>query len=316
MADRNVVMRDSTLREGLDVPNVAFSLEQRLRLATLLAESGVAELEILAPGRVAADVPIAREIRALRLSSRSTGLLYATSPNLDEQARLTAACLDHVDVLVSASPLRKPYEFGAKKEALVAAARIVAQSFETFGVGFPNATQVDPGMLSELVATAVEERAARIIVYDTNGSADPFRVFELVDGLVRQIQIPLFFHGHNDLGMATANTLAAVRAGAAGVDVTVNGLGDRAGNCALEQIALCLELEGIRTGIDLARLPAISQAVAAESGIEVGPLSPVTGAYAFSHKSPGHLEVPGLFEAYDPKLVGRKQEVISQSNES
>jgi isopropylmalate/homocitrate/citramalate synthase len=109
--------------------------------------------------------------------------------------------------------------------------------------------------------------------------------------------------------MATANTLAAVRAGAKGIDVTANGLGDRAGNCALEQIALCLELEGISTNIDLARLSSLSRAVAAESGIAVGPLSPVTGAYVFSHKSPGHLEIPELFEAYDPELVGRTRKV-------
>ena len=306
MTDAHTLIRDSTLREGLDVPSVAFSLEQRLRIAALLVRLGVAELEVLAPGRVTADLPVAREIRARRLDARCTGLLYATSPDLDEQARVTAACLDHVDILVPASPLRKPYEFAAKKELLVAATRTVGRSHETFGVGLPNATQVDRDQLLELVAAAVKARATRITIYDTNGSADPFRTFELMEGLVRDIDVPLFFHGHNDLGMATANTLAAVRAGAAGIDVTINGLGDRAGNCALEQIGLCLELEGIRTGIDLVQLPSISQAVAAESGIEVGPLSPVTGDYAFSHKSPGHLEVPDLFEAYDPKLVGRK----------
>jgi len=309
MTNAQIVIRDSTLREGLDVPKVVFSLEQRLRIADLLVQLGVGELEVLAPGRVAADVPVARELRARRLNARCTGLLYANSPDLDEQARVTAECLDHVDVLVSASPLRKPHEFDAKKELLVAATRVVGRSHETFGVGFPNATQVDPGSLLELVEAAVTARATRITIYDTNGSADPFRTFELIDGLVRDTAVPLFFHGHNDLGMATANTLAAVRAGAAGIDVTINGLGDRAGNCALEQIALCLVREGIPIGIDLAQLPAISQAVAGESGIAVGPLSPVTGAYAFSHKSPGHLEVPDLFEAYDPKLVGRKHEL-------
>ena len=311
MTRANLEMRDSTLREGLDVPNVAFTLEQRLRIAALLAELGVAELEVLAPGRVAADVAVAREIRAQGLNARCTGLLYASSPDLDEQVRSTSACLDHVDVLVPVSPLRRPHAFDAKRELLVAATRVVGRGFETFGVGFPNATQVDPDVLAELVATAVKAHASRITIYDTNGSADPFRTFTLMGRLVRDSELPLFFHGHNDLGMATANTLAAVRAGAAGIDVTVNGLGDRAGNCALEQIALCLELEGIPTGIDLARLTGVSRAVAAESGIEVGPLSPVTGAYVFSHKSPGHLEAPDLFLAYEPELVGRKPDIVN-----
>jgi homocitrate synthase NifV len=307
--DARLVVRDSTLREGLDVPSVAFSLDQRLRLATLLADAGIAELEVLAPGRVTTDLPVAREIRARRLAARSTGLLYATSPHLEAHSREAAACLDHVDLLVPASPLRRPPGLDEKRQLLVAAAKVVGASFGSFGVGLPNATQVDSTTLLELARTAADVRASRITIYDTNGSGDPFGTFEIIGSLAREIEVPLFFHGHNDLGMATANTLAAVRAGARGIDVTVNGLGDRAGNCALEQIAVCLEREEVSTGIDLRRLPSLSEVVAAESGIGIGPLSPVTGAHVFTHKSPGHLEVPDLFEAYDPGLVGRRQKL-------
>ena len=117
------------------------------------------------------------------------------------------------------------------------------------------------------------------------------------------VDVPLFFHGHNDLGLATANSLAAIYAGADGLDVTVNGLGDRAGNAAFEQVIVGLHRKGFHTGIRLQDLRLLSQTVAEESGVEVSKLAPVVGDYVFSHKSPGHLESPELFEAFNPKIV-------------
>ena len=126
------------------------------------------------------------------------------------------------------------------------------------------------------------------------------------------IGVPVFFHGHNDLGLAAANAFAAVRAGADGLDVTVNGLGDRAGNASLEQVAMILHLRGIRTGIRLETLTRLSGAVGRESGIAVSPLAPVVGAFVATHKSPGHLEIPELFEAFDPALVGVRRNIMAE----
>jgi homocitrate synthase NifV len=119
----------------------------------------------------------------------------------------------------------------------------------------------------------------------------------------------VFYHGHNDLGLATANALAAIEAGADGLDVTVNGLGDRAGNVALEQVAVALWVSGRTTGLRLTELAMLSAVVERESGVAVSPLAPVVGRFAVHHRSPGHLPYPQLFEAYDPELIGTARAV-------
>lgn len=302
-----VVLRDTTLREGLDVPNVYFSLGQRLSIVAALTELGVQELEVVAPARVDDDLLVATAIREEFPDLQITGLLYAASPRLEEQVRNTRRVLNRIEVLVSASPQRRPYEFDEKLSLLRSASGVVSQFFDNFGAGFPNSSQVTSEEVHELVRMALESGADRITIYDTNGSADPFSTHKLVQSIVESCPVPVFFHGHNDLGMATANTLAAIMAGASGADVTLNGLGDRAGNCSLEQIAVCLHTRGYGTGIDFKLLKRASESVAVASGLSVGPLSPVTGEYIFSQESPGHLENPGLFYAFDPQLLSSER---------
>lgn len=309
-AGRHIVLRDSTLREGLDVPHVRFSTEQRLLIAQQLAAAGVPEIEVVAPGKVEQDLPFARALKEVQSAASSTGLLYAGHPELDRQIRETAACLDHVDLLMPVSPRRKPHDPAVKITVLRDALALAGESMSDIGVGFPNAMQSDRDFLLDIAAAAIEQGAGRVTVYDTSGQADPFSVSALVTHLGQHLDVPLFFHGHNDLGMATANSMAAVLAGATGIDATVNGLGDRAGNCSLEQLALLLELREFNTGIALELLKPLSRTVAGESGVPVSPLAPVVGDYIFDHQSPAHLEVPDLFEAYDPALVGAERKLI------
>jgi len=307
---RHIVLRDSTLREGLDVPHVTFSMEQRLLVARQLDAAGISEIEIVAPGKVESDLSFARTLKDIQLDARSTGLLYASHPDLGNQIKATTAFLDWIDLLMPVSLRRKPHDPGIKITVLGEALKLASETTQDFGAGFPNATQSDPDFLLDIAARAVEQGAGRVTVYDTNGHADPFTVFDLVAHLSQHLDVPLFFHGHNDLGMATANSMAAVSAGAAGIDATVNGLGDRAGNCSLEQMALLLELKEFNTGIALELLKPLSQTVAKESGVGLSPLAPVVGDYIFSHQSPAHLEVPDLFEAYDPAMVGSQRKLI------
>jgi methanogen homocitrate synthase len=112
--------------------------------------------------------------------------------------------------------------------------------------------------------------------------------------------------------MATANSLAAVYAGAEGLDVTMNGLGDRAGNASLEQVVLSLHLKGFETGIILKDLKSLSESVEKASGLRVSELAPVVGKNIFVHKSSGHLDSPDLFEAFNPQLVGSKRELTNK----
>jgi len=299
-----VTLRDATLREGLDTPHVSFSAAQKLRIARMLAQAGVAEAEVVAPSRVAQDVEFARTLREEGIALRTSGLIYSHGENCAYEVELASASLDHVDLLMPVSLERPPEDRDTKLRMLDDSHAHATDLHMEGGAGFPHSLQCDPEFLLEISAVAIARGARRIVVYDTNGGGDPFAVAALIRTLrERQPQVEIFFHSHNDLGLATANAWAAVNAGADGLDVTVNGLGDRAGNASLEQVAMVLHLKGYQTGIHLDELAALSRAVADESGVVVSKLSPVVGEYALWHKSPSHLRKPGLFEAFDPALV-------------
>jgi homocitrate synthase NifV len=308
-ASGRVLIRDSTLREGMDVPGVDFSTEQRLRIARLLDRARVPEIEVVAPGKITEDLPFAEKLRDEGLRIRTSGLVYSFSPTCGEDVVRLSGCLDRFDILMPVSEKRKPFDRGTKVRLLEETLELSLERLPDVGVGFPHSTQADQGFLEEISRASEEKGARRIVIYDTNGSADPSEVYELVGGLRQAVDVPLFFHGHNDLGLATANSLAAVQAGAHGLDTTVNGLGDRAGNASFEQLVMVLHLKGFNTGVSMGDLKELCEIVAEESGVEIHGLAPVLGKHVATHKSPGHLEIPELFEAFDPSRVGLDRKI-------
>jgi isopropylmalate/homocitrate/citramalate synthase len=302
-SSKKVIIKDSTLREGLDVPNVSFSSDQKLKIAKLLDKANVPEIEIVAPSRVPEDLEFVKILKQEGLQIITSGLIYSYSPHCREEIEKASRYLDRFDLLMPVSPKRKPYDKDTKVSLLLDALLDSLRYISDVGVGFPHSTQTEFEFLLEISKEAVKNGAKRVTVYDTNGSSDPFTSYDLSKQLKKNLGVPLFFHGHNDLGLATANSLAAVYGGADGLDVTVNGLGDRAGNASFEQVVLGLHLKGFNTGITLEDLRLISKTVEEESGIEVSKLAPVVGEYIFSHKSPSHLENPELFEPFNPKIV-------------
>jgi homocitrate synthase NifV len=303
-----IVLKDSTLREGLDTPGVAFGERAKLRIAAALVAAGVTEAEVVAPSRVGHDLAFVRVMKRRGMPLRASGLVYANGPRcIQEVDDCGRSGLDRLDLLMPLSPHREPRDTRQKVERLLAALAHRAWPRLEIGVGFPHALQADADFVADIGARAVAAGAKRVTVYDTNGGADPSTVRTLLGRLSRGLGAPVFFHAHNDLGLATANSWAAVLAGASGLDVTVNGLGDRAGNASLEQVATLLHIRGFATGVKLPELPKVSRLVARLSGVAVPHLAPVVGAYVFAHKSPSHLAVPTEFEAFDPGLVGGRR---------
>jgi isopropylmalate/homocitrate/citramalate synthase len=307
-----IILRDSTLREGQDTPGVSFSPAQKLTIACALQEAGVAEIEIVAPSRVLRDLEAVKKIRDSGLQVETSGLIYAYSPRITEEIKSAGKCLHRFDLLMPVSPKREPYDRQAKTTMLLDALEAALSCESRVGVGFPHSTQTAVEFLVEIAHKAVERGAERLTIYDTNGSAEPFLVGGLIGRIRKEFQVPVFFHGHNDLGLATANALAAVRSGANGLDVTVNGLGDRAGNAALEQVVVGLHLAGYSTGIAPDQLKPLSELVEKESGVELSKLAPIVGEFVAHHKSASHLKNPSLFEAYDPSLVGDHRKLDDQ----
>jgi homocitrate synthase NifV len=306
---KKIIIKDSTLREGLDVPDVNLTIEQKLKIVRLLDQAQVTEIEVVAPGKVLEDLEFVKRMSEEKLQIRTSGLVYVDNPRSREEIKETSRYLNRFDLLMPVSPKRKPYDKSVKIRHLIEALAFSLHHLSEVGVGFPHSTQIEIDFLLEISRESVGSGAKRVTIYDTNGNSDPFEIYDLVKRLKEELNVPLFFHGHNDLGLATANSLAAVYAGADGLDVTMNGLGDRAGNASLEQLALGLYLKGFDTGISIKDLKRLSKTIEEESGIRIFKLAPVVGDYIFVHKSPGHLECPELFEAYDPKLVGSKREL-------
>ena len=311
-----IVLKDATLREGLDTPKVFFSPSQKWNIARGLEGAGVSEAEVIAPSRVFSDLEDARMFKEKGLTIRLSGLIYASTGDCGQEIEAACRILDRFDLLMPVSPERAPFEAKEKLRLLKQAVSQAAARRADFGVGFPHCFHANPTLVTELAEDAVGGGAQRITLYDTNGSRDPFEVHKFVALIKDAVRVPIFFHAHNDLGMATANSLAAVQAGAEGLDVTVNGLGDRAGNAPLEQIVAALYLKGYLTAVRLERIKGLCANVAAESGVEIAKLAPVVGEYVCWHRSPSHLHNPSLFEAFDPELFCATRQVTERSPEA
>jgi homocitrate synthase NifV len=308
---RLVWIVDTTLRDGEQAPGVVFDLQTKLRLARRLDKAGVNELEAGIP---AMGSDVRAEIRALAnlgLHCRLTCWCRALEADLALAARCGTAGV-HIGFPVSEILLRAMGK--TTTWVLTQLAALVPQARAHFGlvsVGAQDAFRADPAFLRAFVAAAGQSGAHRLRLADTVGLARPLQVAAMVEDLARGTErMALEFHGHNDLGMASANTLAAVETGAQAVSVTVNGLGERAGNAALEQVVVALAtLEGRYSTVDLRALPGICRLVAQASRRPIPVDRPITGEAVFQHESGIHcaglLKDPATYQPFAPEVIGR-----------
>lgn len=319
-AARRVVINDSTLRDGEQAPGVVFTLAEKLAIALALETAGVDEIEAGIPAvddeEVAAvaaigaalrrAVPIAwgRMAREDIDAAARTGLARAnlSVPVSDRQIRAKLRC-DRDEVLRRIAAL-VPYARGRGLRV---------------AVGCEDASRADPDFLAAVAETAQRAGAHRLRYADTVGVLDPFSARAALRRLRRRTDLEIEFHGHNDLGLATANTLAALRGGATHASVCILGLGERAGNAALEEVVAALgHLHQGATGVDPASLPRLAGMVAAASRRPIPEAKPIVGEAVFSHESGIHvsglLRDPGTYEDIDPQRFGRQRRIVIGSH--
>jgi homocitrate synthase NifV len=317
VTDRQIIIDDTTLRDGEQTAGVVFSRDEKVRIARMLDEIGVGELECGIPAMGREEQAAVRILVELGLKARLITWNRATVADI--QASL-ATGVGAVDISLSVSDLHLANKLSKDrawvKEQLKCALGFAKEHDLYVSVGGEDASRADLAFLAELMELARGMGADRFRYCDTLGILDPFTTFANVSYLRRRVpELDIEVHTHNDLGMATANAIAGIKAGARFVNTTVNGLGERAGNAALEEVVMALKHAcGRDPGIDTRRFVEISRFVGQASSRPVPEWKAVVGARAFAHEAGLHadgvLKFPGNYEGFDPAEVGLCRQLV------
>ncbi len=316
MSPPPVVVNDCTLRDGEQAPGVSFDLAEKVAIARALERAGVDEIEtgIPAMGRIEMEAMSA----VAQSLERAQPIAWCRMLSADVDAAIrTGIRRVNISIPLSDRQLAVKLREG-RPEALARIRSTVRYAVDlglTVAVGGEDASRADPGFVCEAVVAAEESGATRFRFADTLGVLDPFTVYAVFRRLCAETDLELEFHGHDDLGMATANTLAAVQGGANHVSVCVLGLGERAGNAALEEVVTALEhIGGRRTNIVTKELGPLAELVAAASKRPIPEGKPIVGGAAFTHESGIHvaglLKDPRTYEGLSPERFGRNRRFV------
>ncbi|MFH0860412.1 MAG: 2-isopropylmalate synthase [Candidatus Altiarchaeota archaeon] len=312
---KKIKVFDTTLRDGEQTPGVALTPEKKLEIAKALDELGVDIIEAGFPINSEGEFNAVRQI-AREVDTTVCGLARALKPDLD---RCIEAEVDLVHAFISTSPQHLKYQMEKTEDEVYEMAVDAVQYVVDHGLPClfspMDATRSDIDYLIR-VCKGVEEAGAKIInIPDTVGVMYPSAMRELISKVRKAVKVDIDVHCHNDFGMAVANTLAAVEAGANQVQVAVNGLGERAGNADLEQVVMALKvLYGRETNIRYKNIYATSKLVERLTGVRVMPNFPIVGDNAFAHESGIHvhavLKNAETFEPLKPEMVGARRRIV------
>ncbi len=314
--DKTLIIDDTTLRDGEQSAGVVFSLDEKLAIAKQLVAMGVLELEIGIPALGDQEREEIKAIVALDLPSH---LLVWSRMRREDLPYCLGLGVQMVDLSISASDQHIQHKLKESRSWVLSTIERCVKTLVNEGievcVGAEDASRAELSFLLQMTEVAQAAGASRIRFADTLGVMEPFAVFNTISQLRKHTDMAIEMHAHNDLGLATANTLAAAVAGATHVNTTVNGLGERAGNAALEEVVVGLkQLYGIETGVNLQEFPTLSAQVAKASGDTIGSRKSLIGRDVFSHEAGIHVD--GLlkdirnYQGVDPALVGRSHQLV------
>ncbi len=316
MAQSAVIITDTTLRDGEQTAGVAFTLTEKIAIARALDAAGVPELEIGVPAMGGDEQEGIRAVLGLGLAAR---LVVWCRMRAEDILAAVACGAGNVHMAIPVSDRQIKAKLGRDRAWVLDGVDGTVRFARSLGlevsVGGEDASRADPDFVATVASVAERAGARRFRFADTLGLLDPFTAEERFRALRGAVGIELEIHAHDDLGLATANSLAAVRGGASHVSTTVNGLGERAGNAPLEEVVMALQVLWQRpTGVDFSRLPEVSHLVALASGRPVPVNKSIVGAAVFTHEAGIHvhglLRDHDTYQGFDPAALGRRHEIV------
>jgi 2-isopropylmalate synthase len=318
---QTVQIFDTTLRDGEQSPGLSMNVEEKLRLARQLEQLGVDVIEAGFPIASCGDLEAVRAVAGEIHYSRVAALARAKREDVDAALEaLAPARHPRLHVFLATSDLHLRHKLRITRaqalEAITSMVRYGRQHCPEVEFSAEDASRSDPGFLCEVFAAAASTGATILNILDTVGYAVPEEYASLFTRVRERLGdapgIILSAHCHNDLGLAVANSLAAIRAGARQVECTINGIGERAGNASLEEIVVALAVRQasfeVRTNVRLEKIYATSRLLSATTGVSVPPNKAVVGANAFAHEAGIHqdgiIKNPLTYEIISPEAVG------------
>jgi homocitrate synthase NifV len=313
---KNIKIDDTTLRDGEQTAGVVFANDEKIHIAKLLDRMGVHQIEAGIPTMGGDEKEAIKAISGLNLNCSVLGWNRAVLSDIDDSVECG---VDAVAISISASDIHIEHKLRKSREWVLESVKKAvdyAKGYNLYvSVNAEDASRADMEFLLQFTRTAKEVGADRLRYCDTLGILDPFETFMRVGTIVEIIGIDIEMHTHNDFGMAIANAIAGIKAGATYVNTTINGLGERAGNASFEEFVMALKyLEGVDLGIDTRLFREVSEYVAAASGRFIPTWKPVVGANLFVYESDIRasttMKNPRTFELFGPEDVGLEREII------
>jgi homocitrate synthase NifV len=307
---------DTTLRDGEQTAGVVFANEEKLRIAKLLDQVGVYQIEAGIPTMGGAEKEAVRQIAAMDLNCSI--LAWNRAVVSDVQASIECG-VDAVAISMSSSDIHIEHKLRQSREWVLESVKEATHFAKERGlyvsVNAEDASRSDMEFLLSFARTARDAGADRIRFCDTLGIMDPFTTYMKIKTVIEVTGMDVEMHTHNDFGMATANAIAGVKAGARFVNTTVNGLGERAGNAALEELAMALMyLEGVDLGLNTGMFRELSEYVAAASDRPIPTWKPIVGANLFLYENENRatavLKDPTNYEIFPPEAVGLQRSFL------
>ncbi|TRO50351.1 2-isopropylmalate synthase, partial [Candidatus Bathyarchaeota archaeon] len=315
--DRNIRIFDTTLRDGEQTPGVTLTIEDKIEIAHQLSKLGVDVIEAGSPMSSDGEKKVVKAIAKEKLECEVCALARATKGDIDKAIECD---VDLIHLFIPTSPVQMKYAVNLSPNQVLSSTAKMIDYIKKHGLKCEfspmDATRSNMTFLKKVCKKAETTGADIINIPDTVGIMTPKTTSEFIGEIKSEICIPISIHCHDDFGMAVANSLAAVEAGAKQVHCTVNGLGERAGNASLEEVVMALHMiYKMKTGVNTRLLYSTSRIVSTLTGLFVQANKAIVGENAFAHESGIHTRgvtvKPLTFEPIKPELVGRKRKLVA-----